>query len=415
MASARATIVVGTIAALLLVSFGGASSAGEGAPKATPTEVRIVGLFADPGAAPADRWRPVEGATLATDGLQRSGVDARWESAPVGAGGAATVRDAFIAAGAQPPDAVVGLAETGVLVRVGPTIASSEQPTFAFSASLDAIRQAPSGGSNLFLVRPLDEQVFATMLEFACTDLRRRLGGGDVGLALDLPATDLGPRLEMLADQVLRRERCAVVATVGSGAGAEIDAGARAQAVIAANADVVVSANDAPAAAGLVNELRRQGSPTSVIGGPGLAAGVDAGLVEDLEDVWATRACVPELRKHRVAKRFVQRYTEAYGVPPDDDAAYAFDIVRFIARGVRAAGHDHQALNRWFRSNDHAGVCRYEADGANVLATSATVYGFRGPTDPAKVRATTLPLVGVPYRSLLDARFTPPTTAAPVP
>jgi hypothetical protein len=70
-------------------------------------------------------------------------------------------------------------------------------------------------------------------------------------------------------------------------------------------------------------------------------------------------------------------------------------------RGVRAVGHDPAELARWFASADHDGVCDFDADEHNVLATTMTVYRYEGIADPAKVRVARLPLVGVPYEALI--------------
>jgi ABC-type branched-subunit amino acid transport system substrate-binding protein len=281
-----------------------------------------------------------------------------WSVVPLARDDAASARDAFVASAVEAPDAILGFVSADALVRAGPTVARTRQPTFALSAPPDAVRTGPSGGDNVFLVRALDAQIAAKLLAFACTDLRKRLHLDDVRLALDLGLTGLSAAVQDAVPELARSfPRCRVVVD----ATAPADAPARAVAIRDAGADVVVSASAAASGSALLTELRDLGVTVPVVGGSAVTEAVASGAITNLAGLWVVDDCVPEIVGGRRAARFVRGYTAQHGATPSGLAARAYD-----------------------------GVCGLRADRRNVLARSATVHRYAGPTDPTGVRVRTL-------------------------
>ena len=155
-----------------------------------------------------------DGAKLAVRDLEKQGYNVRYERIPSSATLASSAEQAFLAASAKNPDAYISLAAGNVLIPVGPKVAATDLPFFALSSPTEAVKSGPSGGDNMFLLRPLNEQSYSKLLQFVCTDLKKQLKLKDVKIALAVVNAPIGT----VADQTVKKEisdynNCEVVTT----------------------------------------------------------------------------------------------------------------------------------------------------------------------------------------------------------
>lgn len=406
------------VLALLVVASGIAGGAAASARDAKSGNVVLIGNFDAPGDAADVPSGYADGATMALADLAARGRPVTWERSPVSGPSAIVAQEAFLASSAKHPDAIVGFASIRDLVAVGPKVAATDVPVVALSSPPEGIRSGPSGGDNIYLIRPLDEQVYAQLAEFACTDLRKQQRLEDVRIALNVGEQGTsGADVGRGVDRAIRRsEHCELVDTTTSAVDAT-DQAAQVQQIRDSGANLVLSANAPGPTGALVNQLREGGVSVPIVGGEALAAAVDAGSVQHLGNLWAAGECVPELEQGKVAKRFVASYTEQFGAPPSAASAQMYDAVHLLARTVSKAGHDYSDINRALARTDYRGVCGYRNDANNVLARSLTVFGYASPTDPTKVRVATVPfrVARVPFEAVPVDEVTVSTTTVPVP
>ena len=81
---------------------------------------------------------------------------------------------AFLAAQAKNPDAFIGLTSSNTFIPVGPKVAATDLPTFATASPTEGVKTGPSGGDNIFLLRPLNEQTYEKALDFACKTMKMK-------------------------------------------------------------------------------------------------------------------------------------------------------------------------------------------------------------------------------------------------
>ncbi len=373
----------------------------------------MIGAYEIAGESPQATPNFDDGAKLAVTDLERKGYTVEYERIAASGTVAASQEQAFLVAQAKRPDAWIGLPTSKVFVPVGPKVAATDLPTFALSAPSEGVKSGPSGGTNIFLVASLAEQTYSEILQFICTDLKRQLGLEEMKIALNLVETSLGSTVEnTVENQVGDYKRCRVVNTSTNSAAAT-DLTQQALAIKDSGANVVLSANLPNPSGLLVNQLRQNGVTIPFVGGADLNLAVEAGSIQNLDGLWASGDCVPELDKtNKVAKRFVKEYVAAYGYAPNDASAQVYDTFHMMADTVQDVGHDYVKINKSVAGTRYDGVCHYTNDKNNVLPRSVTVYKYTSPTDKTKVLEKTFPLEFVPNDELGAPVTLPPTTVA---
>ena len=391
----------------------GAATAGAQSSTRGPKDVYIIGNFETKGESAQAIPNFADGAELAVEALTKAGYNVQWERINSGATNAALAEQAFVASAAKNPDAIIGMTSSNVFIPVGPKIAATDQPFFALSAPSEGVKGGPSGGDNIFLVRPLNEQTYAKIFEYVCTDLKKDLKLKDVKIALNTVQTAFGSTVKAVADRELDNyKNCEVVTTVENSAVAT-DLTQQALAIKDSGANVVVSANFPNPSGVLVNQLQQNGVNIPFVGGASLNLAVDAGSITNLANIWATDDCVPELEKDKQAKKFVKAYVDKYGYNPNYASAQVYDAMHILANATKEVGHDQAKINKKLAATEYDGVCDYTNDKNNVMAQSVTVYKYKSPTDKTKVLVKKFPLDFVPNEELGAPTTLPPTTAAP--
>jgi len=409
----KSAVIAGVAVAMLGSMAVTAGSAGAQSSTRGPKDVYIIGNFEAKGESAQAIPNFADGAELAVADLQKLGYNVTWERVNSGATNAALAEQAFVASTAKNPDAIIGMTSSNVFIPVGPKIAATDQPFFALSAPSEGVKGGPSGGDNIFLVRPLNEQTYAKIFDYVCTDLKKQLKLKDVKIALNTVQTAFGSTVKAVANRELPNyKNCEVVTTVENSAVAT-DLTQQALAIKDSGANVVVSANFPSPSGVLVNQLQQNGVDIPFVGGASLNLAVDAGSITNLDNLWATDDCVPELEKDKQAKKFVKAYVAKYGYPPNYASAQVYDAMHILANATKEVGHDWAKINKKLAGTQYDGICDYANDKNNVLAQSVTVYKYKSPTDKTKVLVKKYPLDFVPNEELGAPTTLPPTTAAP--
>jgi ABC-type branched-subunit amino acid transport system substrate-binding protein len=408
----RAGAVVGCLAAAALMMAATVRPADAQGTRG-PKEIYVIGAYETAGESPQAIPNLDDGAKLAVTDLQKKGYTVGYERIAASGTVASSQEQAFLVAQAKRPDAWIGLPSSNVFIPVGPKVAATDLPTFALSAPSEGVMNGPSGGNNIFLVPSLAEQTYSEILQFICTDLKKELGLKEMKIALNLVQTSFGSTVEnTIENQIGDYKGCSVVSTNTNSAVAT-DLTQQALAIRDSGANVVMSANLPEPSGVLVNQLRQNGVTLPFVGGANLNLAVDAGSIQNLDGLWATDDCVPELDKtNKVAKKFVKDYLATYGYPPDHASAQVYDAFHIIANTVQDVGHDYATINKQLAGTRYDGVCHYTNDKNNVLARSVTVYKYESPTDKTKVLEKVFPLEFVPNDELGAPTTLPPTTVA---
>ena len=352
-----------------------------------------------------------DGAKLAVIDLKKKGYNVTYERVPASGTVAASQEAAFLAAQTKNPDAWVGLTSSNVFIPVGPKVAATDLPTFALAAPSEGVKNGPSGGDNIFLVRPLNEQTYSKSLEYVCTTLKKELKLKQLKLGLNLVQTAFGNTVKTVVDREIGNYKGCEVVTEQVNSAVATDLTQQALAFKNADVDVILSANFPNPSGVLVNQLRQNGVTVPFVGGASLNLAKDSGSLQSLDNLYATDDCVPELEKTKVAKKFVKDYQAAYGYAPNYASAQLYDVFHVIAAGVDSVGHDYAKLNKKFSGTDYQGVCTFINDKNNVLAQSVTMYKYN--TDGSKKLLKKFPIDFVPNDEIVVATTLPPTTARP--
>ena len=353
-----------------------------------------------------------DGAKLAVEELQKKGWTVNYERIPTSGINPAAQEAVFLQTQQKNPDGWISLTSTGTFVPVGPKVAATDLPSFALSSPSEGVKTGPSGGDNIFILRPLNEATYASVLEFVCTDLAKQLKLKDVKIALNLVTTGFGPTVEATVKRnIPKYKNCSVVNTTTNSPTAT-DLTQQALSIKDSGANVIMSANFPAPSSALVNALRQNGVTTPFVGGASLNLAVDAGSITNLTNLWASDDCVPELEKNKTAKKFVKAYNAKYGYPPNYASAQVYSAVNILANAVEEVGHDHAKINKKLAATDLNGVCHFINDKNNVLGQSVTVYHYKSPSDKTKVLDRKFELDFVPNDEL-GAATTVPAAAAP--
>src|SRR6187431_68842 len=147
-----------------------------------------------------------DGAKMAVTDLTKAGWDVKYERVPASGTVASSQEQAFLAAQAKNPDFWIGLTSSNVFIPVGPKVAATDLPSFALAAPTEGVRNGPSGGDNIYLLRPLNEQTYAKLADYACGTLKLKK------LGLNIVQTSFGSTAEQAINNTVKNyPKCKVV------------------------------------------------------------------------------------------------------------------------------------------------------------------------------------------------------------
>ena len=374
-------------------------------------DLYVIGVYEIKGESPLGVSTFDDGAKLAVKELEKKGWTVQYERIPASATAAASQEQAWLQVQQKQPDAWMGMGSSGVFIPVGPKVAVTDQPTFGLSSPSEGVKTGPAGGDNIFVVRPLNEQVYSKLLQYVCTDLKKQLKLKEVKIALNLVTTSFGPTVENTVNREIGDyKNCEVVNTTTNSFSAT-DMTQQVLSIKDSGANVILSANFPAPSGVLVSQLRQNAVNIPFVGGASLNIAVDSNSVPNLTNVWASDDCVPELEKDPQAKKFIKAFTKEFGYAPNYAAGQMYDAVNVTANAVAKAGHDQKAINKALAATDFDGICDFKNDKNNVLGRSVTIYKYAGPTDKTKVLVKKVDVDFVPNEELGAPTTTlPPTT-----
>jgi branched-chain amino acid transport system substrate-binding protein len=346
-----------------------------------------------------------DGARLGVEDLEKQGWDVTYERIPSGGTNAAQMEQAFLAAQAKNPDALIGLTSSNTFIPVGPKVAATDLPTFATASPTEGVKTGPSGGDNIFLLRPLNEQTYEKALDYACQTMKMKKIG------LTLVNTAFGPTAQGVIDRNISKYPGCKVVTSQTNSATATDMTQQALAFKNAEVDGIISANFPGPIGVLVNQLRQNGVNVPVLGGATLNLAKEANSITSLQDLVVVDDCVPDLDKTKQAKKFVKAYNDEFGYVPNYASAQVYDAVHMAANAVAKAGHDPVKINKALAGTQYDGVCDYTNDKNNVLAQSVTFYRYND--DGSKKFLKTYQLDFVPNEELGAVTTVAPTTTRP--
>jgi branched-chain amino acid transport system substrate-binding protein len=363
----------------------------------------IIGGFTTKGEEPIAQPQFDDGMKMGVAELQKKGWDVKYERIPVMGTNAASAEQGFLTAQSKNPDFYASLTSSNVFIPVGPKVAATDLPTFAFSSPTEGVRNGPSGGDNIFLLRALNEQTYQKAADVACGMLKLHKIG------LSLVQTAFGPTAQQAFDREAKKYKDCKSVTAQYNSATATDTTQQVLAFKSAGVDGIVSANFPGPMGVQVNQLRQNGVDVPFIGGASLnLAKENNGITTGLQNLYVLDDCVPDLSKTKPAKAFVKEYQATYGYTPNYASGQAHDAVLMAANAIEKAGsHDHAALNKAMLSTDFSGACTYKIDKNNVLDNAVWAYKYN--TDGTKKLIKVFPLQYTPPTEL--ATTAPPTTA----
>ena len=401
----RSVVAIGVVGALALATVLGAATAG-GAAQGGDKNLYIVVVYETTGESAQAIPNFEDAAQMAIQDLEKKGWTVQYERIPASAVSAASQEEAFLSVQNKNPDAWIGLTSSNVFVPVGPKVAATDIPSFALASPTEGVRNGTSGGDNIFLLRPLNEQTYSKLLEYACKNMKLKKIG------LNIVNTSFGATVDDIVKRELPKYKGCQVVTTQSNAFNATDMTQQVLAFKDAGVDGIITASFPAPMGVLVNQLRQNGVTVPVLGGASLNLAKDAGSLQDLTNLVVIDDCVPELDKAKNVKKFVKDYDAEYGYAPNYASAQVYDAFHMTANAVEKAGHDHPALNKALAGTVYDGMCDYKVDKNNVLGNSVTVYDYEA--DGTKKLLKTYPLAYVPSDELAATTTTvPATTVAP--
>jgi ABC-type branched-subunit amino acid transport system substrate-binding protein len=363
------------------VTAGTAGAQGQG----KGVESYIIGNIEIPGDGPLAQPQFNDGALLGVADAKKAGRTINYERIPAGSTNAALAETAFLQSAAKNPDLIIALSSSNVFIPVGPKVAASGVPTIGLSSPSEGVKDGTSGGENIFLIRPLNEQTYSSLLEFICTDLKKQLKEKEMKIALNLVQTAFGSTVEEVVNREIGDYKGCSVVNVNRNSAVATDMTQQVLAIKDSGANVIMSANFPNPSGVFVNQLRQNGVTIPFVGGASLNLAVDAGSIQNLDNLWASDDCVPELEKDKKAKKFVKAYTAEYGYQPNYASAQLHDIMMFGSDVIAKAGKDRAKIIDGLSNVSYDGVCDFQTDANNLMGTSVTIYKYTSPTDKTKI------------------------------
>jgi ABC-type branched-subunit amino acid transport system substrate-binding protein len=364
----------------------GSAGAQSGSGKKT---LSVIGAYEKAGESPFARPNFDDGAQMAIADLERDGWTVQYQRIPASIVLASPTEAAFSTAVAAKPDFFLGLASNATFLPLGAKVAATDLPTLALASPSEGVRTGVAGGDNLYLLRPLDAQLYGALTEYACGSLRlRRLG-------LSLVEGSLGSQAQRAVERALEdHPRCKVV-TVQTNPPNAVFLDAQVKAFQDAGVDGIIAANFSGPLAAQVNLLRGAGVTVPILGDSSLhRAMITNAITTDLENLVVVEDCVPSLTRTAAARKFTQDYKSTYGYAPDDDSANVYDAFHIAANAVaQAKSHDVKRLNKAMAKARYRGVCEYAIDENNVLGRTATIYGYHADGSKRRIQQVRVPRV----------------------
>jgi branched-chain amino acid transport system substrate-binding protein len=400
----RSIAAIGVVAALALATVG--AGAASGAAQGGGQDLYVIGVYETTGESAQAIPNFEDAAQMAIKDLEKEGWTVQYERIPASAVSAASQEESFLQVQNRNPDAWIGLTSSNVFVPVGPKVAATDIPTFALASPTEGVRNGTSGGDNIFLLRPLNEQTYAKLLDYACKEMKLKKIG------LNIVNTSFGATVDDIVKRELPKYKNCEIVTTQSNGFAATDLTQQVLAFKDAGVDGIITASFPAPMGVLVNQLRQNGVTVPVLGGASLNLAKDAGSLQDLTNLVVIDDCVPELDKAKNVKKFVKAYDAEYGYAPNYASAQVYDAFHMAAEAVEKAGHDHAAINKALAATVYDGMCDYKVDKNNVLGNSVTVYEYDA--DGTKKLLKNYPLAYVPSDELAaTTTVAPATTAAP--
>jgi branched-chain amino acid transport system substrate-binding protein len=401
--SLAVVLCITTVAAASLASGpAGAARAGTASGKKT---IHIISDFQLPGESTTAVPYFENAAQLAVEDLEEQGWDVNYERIIGSFTSASAEEQAFLTAAAKDPDFWMGLGASNVFIPVGPKVAQSGIPTFAYSAPTEGVKEGPSGGENIYLLRPLNEARYARITDFACGNLKlERIG-------LSLVTTAFGPTAQQAVERAMKKYPNCEVVTAQTNSVTATDTTQQVQAFKNANVDGIISANFPGPMATQINQMRQNGLDVPYIADSSLPVAVNSNsITTGLQNLYVADDCAPDLNLNARARRFTRAYEARFNATPNNQAAQVWDAMHIAADAVARAGANDQAkVNRAMQSTDYQGLCDYAADENNVLARAIYVYSYQDDKSKKLIKSFQLPFI--PSSAL--ATTAPPTTVAP--
>jgi branched-chain amino acid transport system substrate-binding protein len=285
---------------------------------------------------------------------------------------------------------------------VGPKIAATDVPTFALAAPTEGVRTGPSGGDNIYLLRPLNEQTYSKIADYACGTLKLQKVG------LNIVQTSFGSTAQQAINNTAKKyPKCKIVTTQTNSATAT-DLTQQVLAYKDAGVDGVITANVPNPTGVLINQMRQNGLNVPIVGGASVNLAKDSNaLTAGVSNLYVVDDCVPDLGKSKAEKQFTKAYEAAYSYPPNYASAQVYDAFHMAANVIEKTGsHDYAKINKAMGAMVYDGICDYKIDKNNVLANSVTLYKYKD--DGSKSLIKVIPLAYVPSEELATT-----TAAAP--
>jgi len=289
-----------------------------------------------------------------------------------------------------------------VFIPVGPKIAATDVPTFALAAPTEGVRSGPSGGDNIYLLRPLNEQTYSKVADYACGTLKLKK------LGLNIVQTSFGSTAEQAINNTVKNyPKCKVVTSQTNSATAT-DLTQQVLAYKDAGVDGVITASFPNPTGVLINQMRQNGLTVPIIGGASVNLAKDSNaLTTGVENLYVVDDCVPDLGTTKAEKQFTKLYESTYNYPPNYASGQVYDAFHMAANAIDKSGsHDYAKLNKAMATTVYDGICDYKIDKNNVLANSVTLYKYN--SDGSKKLIKVIPLDYVPSDELATT-----TTARP--
>jgi ABC-type branched-subunit amino acid transport system substrate-binding protein len=374
------------ITCMIVAVAAGAIAGPAGAQSNGKKTLYVISSFQIPGESTIAVPFPENAAQIAIADLEKQGWDVRYERIAGSATSAAAEEQAFLTAQGKNPDFWMGLGSSNVFIPIGPKVAQSGIPTFAYSSPTEGVKDGPAGGENIYTLRPLNEEVYARITDYACGTLKLKR----IGLAL--VNTAFGPTAKQAVDRTITKYPKCEVVTVQTNSATATDTTQQVQAFKNADVDGIISANFPNPMGVMINQMRQNGLDVPYIAGSSLSIAKDAGsITTGTQNLYVADDCVPDLKLNAAAKRFTKLYEAKYNAAPNYQAAQVWDAFQMAADAIEKAGaHDPAKINRAMATANYKGICDYATDKNNALARAVYIYDYK--ENGSKKLLKTLPL-----------------------
>jgi branched-chain amino acid transport system substrate-binding protein len=367
MRGAVLAVVVAVCVGFAAVAAPAGAQSGSAAGKKT---LYVIGAFETKGESSQAIPHYDDGEKLGVKDLERQGWDVTYERIAASGTVASSQEQAFLAAQAKHPDIYMALPSSNVFIPVGPKVAATDLPTFGLASPSEGVKTGISGGDNIFLLRPLNEAVYAKIVDYACEDLKlKKLGLSVVSTALGATASQVARR------EAAKHKNCEIVSEQTNSAVAT-DLTQQVLAFKNAGVDGIVAANFPNPTGVLINQARQNGVTVPILGNTSTNIVKDANALQSTANLYVFDDCTPDLNKDKASKKFVKEYQAEFGYPANYASAELYDAVHMAAAAVEKAGHDPVKITKALAGTQYDGICTFANDKNNAMARSLTVFTY---------------------------------------